>query len=57
MATKSILKSITISDNKSCNRLLYALEKASVKPRQDKTVSRKVATISDPDVIRSIFKK
>ena len=57
MATKSILKSITISDNQSCNRLLRALEKTAAKPRKDKPISKRVATLSDADTIRSIFKK
>lgn len=57
MATKSILKSITISNNQSCNRLLRALDKNSANPRKDRVISKKVTTISDPDTIRSIFKK
>ncbi len=57
MATKSILKSITISNNQSCNRLLGALEKNAAKPRKDKPISKRVATITDHDIIRGIFKK
>lgn len=57
MATKSILKSVTLKDNKSCQKLLSVLEKTSVVPRRDTVISKTHETISDPETIRKMFKK
>ncbi len=57
MATKSILKSVTLKDNKSCRSLLSVLEKTAVTPRRDVAVSKTHETISDPETIRKMFKK
>lgn len=57
MATKSILKSVTLKDNKSCQKLLSVLEKTAVVPRRDIVISKTHETISDPETIRKMFKK
>lgn len=53
MATKSILKNITIKKEKSCRSLVHALECASQKSAKE--VSAPAAHIATVDEIRKMF--
>ena len=46
MATKSIFKKIVISDNKSAEKLLWALEKSSGSKKKEVILTKKCQTIT-----------
>ena len=46
MATKSIFKNIVISDNKSAEKLLWALEKSSGIKKKEVILTKKCQTIT-----------
>ena len=52
MATKSILKQVTIKDKKSCEKLANALDYASNK--KSKTVAAPKPRIANPDDIKKM---
>lgn len=56
MATKSILKNVTITSKRAGYRLASALDRSrkKVKPAPS-SISKRVDVISDPDTIRKMF--
>lgn len=57
MATKSILKTIFIKDNKSALRLVNALENAQNKSSKDVSIPMAVRTLNGSDVRRLFDEK
>lgn len=56
MATKSILKNITITNKRAGSRLANALERSRRKSKPvPADISKRVDVISDPDTIRKMF--
>lgn len=53
MATKSILKNVTIRSNKSANMLVNALERAEKVPVKEITAPK--ATVASVDDIKKMF--
>jgi hypothetical protein len=54
MATKSILKNITIRNSASCKSLVSALENARNKPRKEVTLQKKHVIVKG-DQIKKLF--
>lgn len=52
MATKSVLKTVYIKDNKTAGRLAFALENAQNKPSREVKIPGSVRTVSGDDVRR-----
>lgn len=55
MATKSILKNITIRDQSACRKLVSALEHSARNPRPDVTITKRCVSVKDPEIIRKMF--
>ena len=56
MATKSILKNVTITSKRACYRLASALDRSRRKAKPvPSSISKRVDVISDPDTIRKMF--
>ena len=57
MATKSILKNITVKNNDSCRKLVSALENALHEPHKDVPITKKNIIVSDTAEIKKLFEQ
>ncbi len=57
MATKSFFKEITLTNRKSANKFINALENAENKKSKVIKINKMVENITDGETIRKIFKK